>query len=64
MRAILAALLALSLSLLSSPAVAAPPAPAPAPVLPMAVWYGGGKARAPMLEARSRVEDARRGGAT
>ncbi|HXK08262.1 MAG TPA: beta-galactosidase [Vicinamibacteria bacterium] len=31
-------------------------------VLPMAVWYGGGKARAPMLEAnpRSRKEDWRR----
>jgi beta-galactosidase len=32
------------------------------PVFPMAVWYGGGKARAPMLEAdpRAKKEEWRR----
>jgi beta-galactosidase len=39
------------LSLLLSAASAAPAAPAAREVFPMAVWYGGGKARAPMLEA-------------
>jgi beta-galactosidase len=42
----LQASLTLVLSLVS--AAAAPPEP---PVFPMAVWYGGGKARAPMLDA-------------
>lgn len=46
--------------LLSMPVVAAQPAQRD--ILPMAVWYGGGKARAPMLEAdpRSKKEVWRR----
>jgi beta-galactosidase len=48
-RALLAALAVLA----ADPAAAAPPRPRPA-VFPMAVWYGGGKARAPMLEADPR----------
>ncbi len=42
--------------------IAAGAAAAPAEVLPMAVWYGGGKARAPMLEPapREKVELWRR----
>ncbi|HEX9188310.1 MAG TPA: beta-galactosidase, partial [Vicinamibacteria bacterium] len=39
------------LSLILSTAFALPGAAGPAEVFPMAVWYGGGKARAPMLEA-------------
>ncbi len=36
------------------------PAPSPAaPTLPMAVWYGGGKARAPMLEPDARQKKER-----
>ncbi len=40
----------------------AQPAPLKEPVFPMAVWYGGGKARAPMLEAdpRGKKEEWRR----
>jgi beta-galactosidase len=46
------ALAALILFASAAPARAA----APPPILPMAVWYGGGKARAPMLEADPRAK--------
>jgi beta-galactosidase len=39
------------LALMLSAVAVAPGAAAEPPVFPMAVWYGGGKARAPMLEA-------------
>src|SRR5919202_3602450 len=39
------------LALILAAALAAPGTRHPAPVFPMAVWYGGGKVRAPMLEA-------------
>jgi beta-galactosidase len=49
-------------ALAAAAALAAPPAATnPADFFPMAVWYGGGKARAPMLEAdpRSKKESWR-----
>jgi len=45
-----------------SASVRAEDASRPEPIFPMAVWYGGGKARAPMLEAdpRAKKEEWRR----
>src|SRR5690349_22310760 len=48
--AILAAVSALALTWAIAVQVAAQTAPASQPFFPVAVWYGGGKARAPMLE--------------
>jgi len=54
----LAALLLLALTAGARAEAASPSEP----VFPMAVWYGGGKARAPMLEAdpRAKKEEWRR----
>ena len=49
-----ACVLALLLFFVASSAPARPARPGP--VFPMAVWYGGGKARAPMLEADPRAK--------
>ncbi|BCS34808.1 hypothetical protein TBR22_A40340 [Luteitalea sp. TBR-22] len=53
MRRVLLLCLALGVMTLTLRPSARTPAP-PARVLPMAVWYGGGKARAPMLERDAR----------
>jgi beta-galactosidase len=53
---------ALALLFMASGGPARAAAAGPEPILPMAVWYGGGKARAPMLEAdpRAKKEEWRR----
>jgi beta-galactosidase len=64
MRRLATPVLALAILALSSIAIPSPAAQAPETMryFPMAVWYGGGKARAPMLErdARSKKETWRK----
>ncbi|MFN8094379.1 MAG: alpha-amylase family protein [Vicinamibacteria bacterium] len=45
-----------TLAVLAAASAAAPPSPPRPAVFPMAVWYGGGRARAPMLEPDPRAK--------